>query len=717
MNNKERISLTEAATLLGVSKETLRNWDRSGKLKSIRHPTNNYRTYNRSNVMIVKEELTEIYHADTEQPQFPAGKQTVQNLALTEDKFKKQLARLQKCLRDTDGDSSLVARFDEMTKLFFIKVLAENDDKNANLFCQLLETDDAFAERIRLFYDCACHKYLHLIPQRFRSLKLSQSAIVEASKILSSVQLTAAKVDFKGIAYEEFIRNTFDKGDNQQFFTPREIASFLVGLLNGNIRGVVGDPASGTGGFLVEIMKQGYKPKHLVALEIDDRLAWVTGINLFINGTPSFESVCLGNGGSLGPRGREYFGKFNVIITNPPFGSDYSDSNSLKNYELGKDCSSRRRGVLFVERCLDMLLDGGYLGMVIDEGVLSLPSAQDVRQLIHGRAELLAVISLPETAFMPYASVNTSIIVLRKSHAQTQLIKTFYARSEKVGRKPNGELDFVYDNSGNAISNSDLGTILKAWNEYQKNGKLAQNSENIFIANPFAQKHVDATLRLDFRYHHPARFHSYSILKKCESSLVTLSEVCTERNELYVPSLDFADQSILYTGLAQIEAHNGVAYQVAVPALSLKSSVKKYFKNDILFARMRPNLRKCHFVESAHPGYTSPECIVLTVKRDNRGHAMIDPLVLSILLRTNFVYGQIMHQVAGIGRPRLAVRDLKQIRIPLPSLEVQAKIKQTYINNQKKYSILKKRAEQLISKAKTIEKQAIEDVALGLCTL
>ena len=41
---KELLSLNEAATLLGVSKETLRNWDRAGKLNSIRHPVNNYRT-------------------------------------------------------------------------------------------------------------------------------------------------------------------------------------------------------------------------------------------------------------------------------------------------------------------------------------------------------------------------------------------------------------------------------------------------------------------------------------------------------------------------------------------------------------------------------------------------------------------------------------------------------------------------------------------------
>lgn len=42
---KEFIPLSEVADILSVSKETLRRWDKSGKLESIRHPINNYRVY------------------------------------------------------------------------------------------------------------------------------------------------------------------------------------------------------------------------------------------------------------------------------------------------------------------------------------------------------------------------------------------------------------------------------------------------------------------------------------------------------------------------------------------------------------------------------------------------------------------------------------------------------------------------------------------------
>jgi MerR family transcriptional regulator, copper efflux regulator len=46
----EYLTVSEAAQLLGVSAWTLRNWDRTGKLKSHRHPVNRYRLYRREDL-------------------------------------------------------------------------------------------------------------------------------------------------------------------------------------------------------------------------------------------------------------------------------------------------------------------------------------------------------------------------------------------------------------------------------------------------------------------------------------------------------------------------------------------------------------------------------------------------------------------------------------------------------------------------------------------
>ena len=44
---KDFLTVGEAASTLGVSRSTLRNWDKAGKLKPYRHPINGYRLYNR----------------------------------------------------------------------------------------------------------------------------------------------------------------------------------------------------------------------------------------------------------------------------------------------------------------------------------------------------------------------------------------------------------------------------------------------------------------------------------------------------------------------------------------------------------------------------------------------------------------------------------------------------------------------------------------------
>lgn len=57
--NKKFITIKEASEILGVSKDTLRRWDKAGKLRTRRHPMNNFRIYDPIEVEALRKAILE----------------------------------------------------------------------------------------------------------------------------------------------------------------------------------------------------------------------------------------------------------------------------------------------------------------------------------------------------------------------------------------------------------------------------------------------------------------------------------------------------------------------------------------------------------------------------------------------------------------------------------------------------------------------------------
>ena len=58
-SKKEFITIKEAAEILSISRDTLRRWDKAGKLKTKRHPMNNFRIYNPDEVESLRKAILE----------------------------------------------------------------------------------------------------------------------------------------------------------------------------------------------------------------------------------------------------------------------------------------------------------------------------------------------------------------------------------------------------------------------------------------------------------------------------------------------------------------------------------------------------------------------------------------------------------------------------------------------------------------------------------
>jgi len=521
---------------------------------------------------------------------------------------------------------------------------------------------------------------------------LSGKTLVECAGILEQFDSFSLRQDIVGIAYEEIIRNTFDKGDNQQFFTPRPIVDFMCGLLADEMTGVVCDPACGTGGFLLGALEQARAARRsvtLVGFEIDERLAWVTGINLLVHDAEEFTVKCLPDGGSLGSSVSSWFGGVDVIVTNPPFGSSVSAPEVLQGLELGKGRRSRRRGVLFVERCLDLLRPGGMVAIVLDDGVLNAPSNKDVRKHILSKSTVEGVFSIPETAFQPYASVKTSILVLRKKkQAQPNSAgMTLFARAEKVGRRPNGDpLLKTTSIAGTIELDSDLPFILDAWKRFRAGGynkSMHEKAESyeIFsgeIPSVSSTEYAHDGYRLDLLFNHPSRHEVAERLAQSPHMVLPLNEIVEVRSESVTPRIELNGDLVTYIGLADIEPRTGRVTPELIDGNHLKSTVRRFRPGDILFAKMRPELRKaCLVSEEVGEGVVSSECLVLVTRKRN-GDWVLLPELLAALLRSDLCYGQLVHTVTGIGRPRVSKGAVLSLRLPVPPPEEQKRVLELY---------------------------------------
>ena len=700
------VSLSEASSYLGVSKATLRNWDKVGKLKAIRHPINDYRMYSLVDLRALQSQFALLKETEYISDEKLATSQ------LTIREVRQILARLHDVIRNTDSNSSLIVRFDELSKLLSLAIYSGSHTQTQKILTATHQPMGKYANQIRSAYKAFCRTIPVSQPQTYSKLNCSDNAIYECGKILSLVNFQDTPLDVKGLAYEEIIRRTFDKSENQQFFTPQQIVSFITDFYKDYIAGDICDPACGTGGFLAEVAKNSKKYNSLTGFEVDERLSWVAGLNIYLHNGKNFRSIHLPGCGTLGEKAEQYFNSFDLILTNPPFGSDFTDQREITKYVLGKNRISRRRGILFIERCRDLLKPNGRMAIIIDEGVLNLSHAEDVRRYLVKNFLVDAIVSLPNSAFMPYASVNSSILFLQKKENPPRNI-TFFGRAERVGRKANGDEDLDFSTQESVSLRSDLPSVLLGWSA-GTNGSV-DSPDRCYWADIKSQLDQDPdSFRLDFRFHHPSRNESIGQLEASLWPLCPLSDLCDERNISIIPTKEMNGSIILYTGLAHIESYNGIAHQVPTPANSLKSAVKQYDPGDIAFARMRPNLRKVSLMNFAEGGYLSPECVVLTPRKNEFGAFIMDPLVLSVVLRSDLVFGQLTHLIAGIGRPRLNIRDLRSIRIPVPPLKIQNRLRLDYEKAMEASKVLRTQASRFERDATNGEKLAIASLSAML---
>lgn len=458
--------------------------------------------------------------------------------------------------------------FDELDKLIFCKIWDERKDRPSGTpyDFQIITKDveeypdgskrrqvenKELSERINVLYEEGRKKD----PEVFRdNIRLTPEKIRTVVGYLQDINLSETDLDAKGRAFETFM-DSFFRGNFGQYFTPRPIVKFATDVLPITNESKVLDTSCGSGGFLLYALnkvreqaneiypnhktdvKQNQKhfrfwhdfaEKNLFGIEINEQISRAAKMNMIIHDDGHTNVIT--SDGLLDEKSIESntknqgfkFNSFDCIITNPPFGSTVkkTEKSYLPMFDFAKKQpdwldtkesnlittrDSQSTEVLFIEQCYKFLKPSGYLAIVIPDGILTNSSLQYIRDGIDEKFRIVAVVSMPQTAFSATgAGVKSSVLFLKKNPVQVtenwQLQKLNLQQSikkqfdyintiKKWEKEKNSEIKelkrFISPNSALSISE------LKLTEEYS-NWKAEISASYIEKVNNLKEELIDA---------------------------------------------------------------------------------------------------------------------------------------------------------------------------------------------------------------------------------
>ena len=403
--------------------------------------------------------------------------------AVTEDELTRRFKQAHNALWG-GGELNPSEAFDELGKLIFCKIWDEQKPRIQGTAYDFQisrestdeETKQELKNRINSLYAEGRKKD----PEVFKdNIRLSPEKLRTVVSYLESIHLGNTDLDSKGRAFETFM-GSFFRGDFGQYFTPRPIVKFIVDVLPIENYSLVLDTSCGSGGFLLHALdkirqkagvyypdyeinpnevKEYFKYWHdfakenLYGIEINEQIARTAKMNMIIHDDGHTNVIAADgllpiddikdNNGNIDQEGiysrthnRGFaYNRFDFIITNPPFGSIIRQTEQAYMHQYGfalkevgwlnpkgKQTVRDRQSteILFIEQCHNFLTEGGYLAIVIPDGILTNSSLQYIRDGIEEKYRIVAVVSLPQTAFQATgAGVKSSVLFLKKYKEET----------------------------------------------------------------------------------------------------------------------------------------------------------------------------------------------------------------------------------------------------------------------------------------------------------
>lgn len=246
----------------------------------------------------------------------------------------------------------------------------------------------------------------------------------------------------------------FAKSENAQFITPLQIIDFIVEMVNPKHNETIIDPTVGIADFLsVAYVKANGNllDENIYGLDIDEDMIKLATLNMLLNGDGNAKLdvkndglgsifTKFGEDGNLiklvpkeGKNNYNYNGnwdvrpdnesikKFDVVLTNPPFGDGRAwkptgeERKIAECYELWNKYKQQKidLGVIFLENAVRILKENGRMAIVLSNSIASIDAHKEARKWLCKNMRIVGIIDLPANIFAE-AGVSPTIIIAYK---------------------------------------------------------------------------------------------------------------------------------------------------------------------------------------------------------------------------------------------------------------------------------------------------------------
>ena len=591
-----------------------------------------------------------------------------------EDNLLRRFEEIHDYIYANDGLSPQQA-LEEFVKILFVKIFDENE--HLNLFSE---------QNIAELFEKTKQSFLEIF-EVDEKIKLSESSIKFIVSKLQEISIVNSSQDAKGLAFQKFLSH-HEKDRQGQFFTPEPVIDFCVEMMQPKPDEKIIDPACGSGGFLLSALKylqknhqnadnQNIISENIFGFDINKSILRITKMKLLLEANVKTNVLCANSLENF----ENLNNTFNLILANPPFGAKITNPELLSKFDLGYKWTKHERDfyksktlqttqsteILFIERCLSLLKEGGRMAIVLPNGNFENPSLEYLRFYIKQKSKLLAVVKLPQETFIPYGTgVKTSILFLEKNtQNKEKQYPIFFGKVTKLGYQGNKNGTPIYkkDEYGQLLKTDNQPILDEDFSEITAQYKLFRQKEKLIQKNSFTITNSELNGRFDFDFYSPENKVFAKTLKNGKT--VKLGELC-DIVKIKSSKLKNANQTVEYVELSDINTHsfeiiNSTTYSVHELPSRASYEIKE---GDIITAIAGNSVgTKKHATAFVSKEYEGSICTNgFRVLRNFK----IDSYYLLYYLRTEEFLKQMFMYRTGAAIPNVSDTDLANIEIYIP---------------------------------------------------